>query len=92
MTKNKFSVPGFMQALRSEYKRATRKFPEPNPNLIALMEEVGELARAILEDKNEEDIFMEAVQVATCAMRCAIHKDPQWTRTKLRGGKYANKK
>lgn len=42
------------------------------------MEEVGELAQAFLQDKPFEEIYKEAVQVATMAARCAIEGDPQF--------------
>lgn len=57
-----------------EYKRATRLYPKPNPNLAALMEEVGELAQAILKNR-WVSIYSEAVQVAALALRIALEGD-----------------
>ena len=68
----------FIESVHEELNKATRKFPWPNPNLAALMEEVGELAQAFLQDKPFEEIYKEAVQVATMAARCAIEGDPQF--------------
>jgi len=70
----------FLECVEKEIGRATDKFPWPNPNLAALMEEVGELSRAFLENKPFEEIFKEAVQVAAVAARCAIEGDPQFGR------------
>lgn len=68
----------FLSAVGSEIDKAMAKYPWPNPNLAALMEEVGELSRAFLEKKSFEEIFSEAVQVAAMAARCALEGDPQF--------------
>jgi NTP pyrophosphatase (non-canonical NTP hydrolase) len=68
----------FVGSMYNEIHRAQTKFPYPNPNLAALMEEVGELAQAMLQNKNPDEIYREAVQVATMAMRCALEGDPQF--------------
>lgn len=68
----------FILALRMELNRAQKKFPYPNPNLAALMEEVGELAQAFLLNKTPIEIYNEAVQVAAMAARCALEGDPQF--------------
>lgn len=68
----------FLDDVRNEAFSASDKFPYPNPNLAALMEEVGELAQAMLQNKPWGDIYKEAVQVATMAMRCALEGDPQF--------------
>ncbi len=68
----------FLHAVWCELDKAKSKFPWPNPNLAALMEEVGELANALLEKKDIREIYKEAVQVATMAARCAIEGDPQF--------------
>ena len=70
----------FSEEVVSEVLRAEAKFRYPNPNLAALMEEVGELARAMLEKKPDSHIWQEAVQVAAMAARCAIEGDPQFTK------------
>lgn len=68
----------FMYALEAEFGMAMTHWPEPNPNLAALVEEVGEVARALLQSNASEQVFMECVQVAVCAMRIAIYGDPQF--------------
>jgi len=68
----------FLESVEAEIYSATKKFPYPNPNLAALMEEVGELAKAMLEKEPFDNIFKEAVQVAAMAARCAIEGDPQF--------------
>ena len=74
-------VHNFIQELGTEYARATDKFPSSNCATIALMEEVGELAQALLhyhlENKgSKEAIRKEAVQVAVMAMRIYAENDP----------------
>lgn len=63
----------------AELKRAQTKFPSPNPNLAALMEEVGELARAFLERKSQDEVYNECIQIAAMAIRCAVEGDPQFS-------------
>ena len=65
----------FIDAVLEELARARSKFPMPNRNFTALVEEVGELAKAHLEEGPEE-IWNEAVQVAVMAMRVATEGDP----------------
>ena len=59
--------------IEAEYAYATAKFPGNNDNLTALIEEVGELANALLEQKrgkkSHEDVYNEAKQVASMAVR-----------------------
>ena len=64
------------------YEAVAAKIKHPsNKNLIpALMEEVGELANALLELENNADpvyVYHEAVQVATLAMRIALGEVPE---------------
>ena len=64
-----------------EYKGAMAKFPGNRCNVAALMEEVGELAQALLQYEFEPakygvtsaNIYAEAVQVAAMAMKIALH-------------------
>ncbi len=79
-----YETKTFLEAVCDEVEKAGAKYPWPNPNLAALMEEVGELSRAFLENEPFERIFSEAVQVAAMACRCAIEGDPQFS--KERGG------
>lgn len=75
---DKMRLTKFSEDVKDEVSRACGNYPFPNPNLAALMEEVGELARAMLENKSALHIWEEAVQVATMAARCAIEGDPQF--------------
>ena len=70
----------FIQDVIAEIARARAKFPGNSIMLVALMEEVGELAQAALhirEDKHNEwgRVHEEAVQVAVMAMRMATEGD-----------------
>lgn len=69
----------FLQAVRAEWWRAHEKFPENKHVNAALVEEVGEVSNALLENAygNKQDwhVYAEAVQVATMAARIAIDGD-----------------
>lgn len=58
-----------------ELARARLAFPMPNPTLVALVEEVGELAKALLECQagypaiGSRRVYKEACQVAVMAIR-----------------------
>jgi hypothetical protein len=65
----------FMVDVAQELDRARNKFPHTGAVAVALMEEVGELAKAML-DESPERIYREAVQVAAMAARCALEGDP----------------
>jgi NTP pyrophosphatase (non-canonical NTP hydrolase) len=64
----------FREALE-ELQRARAKFPRSDCSLAALTEEVGELAKAML-DEPVERIWKEALQVAAMACRVATEGDP----------------
>jgi NTP pyrophosphatase (non-canonical NTP hydrolase) len=57
------------EELARELLRARGKFPTNRFLLAALMEEVGELAQALLQRQPRERIEREALQVAVVAMR-----------------------
>lgn len=57
--------------LENEIGRARAKFPGNNHLLAALTEEVGELAKELLQHGNTADARKEAIQVACIAMRIA---------------------
>lgn len=77
----------FFEQAHMEAMHAIKKFPQPNPNLAALMEEVGELAKAFLEGEESYRIYAEAKQVAAMACRIAIEGDPQFKQLMGKGGK-----
>lgn len=53
----------------TEVTRARKKFPDNRYLLSALMEEVGELAKEYLEKGSNENIYIEAMQIACVAIR-----------------------
>lgn len=59
----------------NENVSAKAKFPSSEGSMTALMEEVGELAKAYL-DEPRENIYNEAVQVASMVIRVALEGDP----------------
>jgi len=65
---------GFIIKMVKELAKARKKFPYSEGALCALTKEVGELARALLDEK-WECIEKEAVQVAVMALRIAIEGD-----------------
>ncbi len=72
-------------ALDAEIERARRKFPGANQNFTALIEEVGELAQALLQSngnpvdgwkQTSAEVYKEAKQVACMAIRMMEEGDP----------------
>lgn len=63
----------------AELARARAKFPGNTLQLAALSEEVGELAKALLDHRSgkgtAEEVYAEAVQVAAMACRVAVEGD-----------------
>lgn len=57
-----------------EIRSAKAKFPANDLLMVALTEEVGELAKALL-DESPERIYAEAIQVACVAVRIATEGD-----------------
>lgn len=64
----------FRAEVRLELGRARKKFPGNALTMVALTEEVGELAKALL-DESPERIVEEAIQVAVMAQRVATEGD-----------------
>lgn len=64
-----------VELIDNELAHAKRKFPDPDGLVAALMEEVGELAKAMLEEP-VVNVEAEAVQVAALAIRIAQQGDP----------------
>ena len=62
--------------LNAEVFSARMKFPNNSFLLTALMEEVGELARAYLQGQGEQRVKAEALQVACVALRIYEESDP----------------
>ena len=60
--------------IRNELQRARTKFPGKNVTFAALVEEVGELAKATFEEPRA-NVRKEAVQVAVMAMRMVLDGD-----------------
>jgi hypothetical protein len=78
------AVNQFMADVATELKRARAKFPGDRIMTIALAEEFGELAKAMLEECGA-NVWKEAVQTAVMAARVAIDGDSsvdEWRATK----------
>lgn len=65
----------FLLDVSREIDRARLKHPGNAHLLVALMEEVGELAKAHLENEGQDRIWAEAKQVACVAGRIALESD-----------------
>lgn len=61
--------------LANEIERARKKFPGTGHLFTALVEEVGELAKALLEEGNSAQSIEEAIQVACVAWRIVEEDD-----------------
>ena len=72
---SKISDLEILDNIQTELARARLKFPNPQGSMTALTEEVGELAKAIL-DEPWERVIAEATQVAVMAIRVATEGDP----------------
>ena len=75
------SAEAFLEDVRNELELAVAQYPNPNPTLATLTEQVGQLSEALLQirDGVSNDWFVvwfEAKQVAVMAARCAIEGDP----------------
>jgi len=78
-------VDDFLAEVKAEITRARAKFPGDNLTTIALMEEVGEVAKAAL-DESPEALRKEAVQVACMAARMALDGDSSTDAYRARRG------
>lgn len=69
----------FLQDVMKELTRARAKFPGNTLQMMALSEEVGELAQALIDHRmgkqTARDVYAEAVQVAAMAVRVAVDGD-----------------
>lgn len=68
----------FVALVLSEVEFARRKFPSNKVLFAALVEEVGEVAKA-LQDETRERVMSELVQVAAMALRLAVEGDPAYS-------------
>jgi len=75
------AIDQFLSDVAEAIPTAMEKFPQPNPTIAALTEEVGEAAQAALHIREGKStdwwrVYDEAVQVAVMAARLAIEGDP----------------
>jgi NTP pyrophosphatase (non-canonical NTP hydrolase) len=78
------SEQAIVNEIMAELARARAKFPGDNVTMLALMEEVGELAKATFEEPRSA-VRKEAVQVAVMAIRVILDGDAtlnEWRRSK----------
>lgn len=68
------ALSGTLALVEDEVRRSRQKFPGNEHMLAALVEEVGEVSRALLENKPDE-VVAEAVQVAATAVRIVEEGD-----------------
>lgn len=68
------SAADLLLEIDAELKRARAKFSGDNVTTLALVEEVGELAKATFEERRAR-VRQEAVQVAVMAMRVVLDGD-----------------
>lgn len=70
----------FVNDQAEELARARAKFPGPNKNFAAMVEEVGDVAKALLDfglgKITWREVQEEAIQVAVMAQRIATEGDP----------------
>jgi hypothetical protein len=66
---DRFPHPATMAAISAEVVLARTKFPGNRFLLAALTEEVGELAKAMLQRRDPDEVQREAIQVACVAIR-----------------------
>lgn len=73
----KISDSDFLADVSMEVARARAKFQNQptNVSIMALMEEVGELAQAYLQGNRSGNYQQECIQVACMALRCAVECD-----------------
>jgi hypothetical protein len=69
------AIDTFLNCVRLELMHALDKFPNPAGSMAALTEEVGEVAKALL-DESQDDLYSECVQTAVVALWVAIQGDP----------------
>ena len=79
---DQIAIERFFYDLSTEFAGARAKFPQNRNQTVALMEEVGELANALLEHSygkgTPQQVYKEAIQVAAMAMRVALEGDREF--------------
>jgi hypothetical protein len=80
-----FPTSLILQCVKIELLRARQKFPSSEYSMTALMEEVGELAKALLDEPLQR-VQAEAVQVAVMAIRVATEGDSSFSNIRARNG------
>lgn len=78
-------ITSFSADMISEIGKARAKFPGDRLTMMALVEEVGELAKAML-DEPAQRVYREAVQVAAMAARLAIEGDSSVSEVRIERG------
>lgn len=73
-TETDIGVDTLLEEIKAELARARAKFPGDDVTMLALMEEVGELAKATFEEPRA-NVRSEAIQVAVMAMRVVLDGD-----------------
>ena len=68
----------FVEMMLIEVEFARKKFPSNALLFAALVEEVGEAAKA-LQDETRERLVAELIQVAAMALRLAVEGDPAYS-------------
>lgn len=74
-----------VEAIDAELGRARKKFPDAVGSMCALTEEVGELAKAVL-DESRERVRKEAVQVICMAVRVIQEGDRSLDEIRIKRG------
>lgn len=70
----------FLAAVADEVQYARKKFPTNDLLFAALVEEVGEVAKA-MQDETRELLILELIQVAAMALRLAVEGDPAYSKS-----------
>lgn len=80
---HKCELVQFLENVGEEIQNARDKFPGRELTMTALQEEVGELARALM-DESRQRVYNEAVQVAAMAARVTLDGDSSVDARRLR--------
>lgn len=78
-------APGLIHAVDAELSRARVMFPRASATMAALTEEVGELAKALM-DESPERVRQEAIQVIVMAIRVITEGDESLAELRQRHG------